>query len=628
MKDAGKSDLLTTIANLEVKIKSYEQQILQLEQEKQNSLSLIKNQNNLIDDLNNQLEIIYQSNGWRFLSKYYRVRDSLRAPRLFKRTSKSKSKEMNINNDLVSIIIPVYNNSKFLRQCFDSALNQNYENIEVVVVDDCSTENEVQAIINEYSTNKRFKAFKNNINSGISATMNNAIIKAEGNWIAFLDCDDWLEPDAVSKLMNVIHEKNAVYGYTDRINEFENSNSRKIESFAVRPTQNYFNELLVGMYTTHLKIIKKDVFLKIGLHESRFDGAQDYDIALKTAFHFGDAFAYLPEAVYHHRIHDKQTTQEAAIRIEKIVATIKNEAKLRNQIRKGQSDKLVSFVILSFEKKDMTLQCVESIMNSVKVPYEIIIFDNASSQETQEFIREKVEPLPKVTVFYSDSNLGCPGGRRKATTFAKGDYIINLDNDILVTEGWIEELLVTAEKEPNIGAVCCKTVFPNGEIQFNGGTYSITNNDFITFLLTDNSKREEDVETALWHECGWVPGGATLFKRIVVDRLDYSEGYINAFEDNDIAIQIKNLGYKMLNCPSSKVYHYHIMHNKEQINKEKDYMRVRYNNEGFVKSLLNFYKRNALIINDPFVHRLMNAEGLSKSEIKNRVKKLIADGIE
>ncbi|WP_160683797.1 glycosyltransferase [Clostridium sp. C2-6-12] len=584
-----------------------------------------------LNEKEEQIQKYENSNGYRMLLKYYKVRDKLlkirRSSPLVPSNINSLQENENVQKDeknsLVSIIIPVYNNAQYLEKCITSALEQNYENIEVVVVDDCSTDPKVYNILDSFTNNSRFKYFKNDVNSGISTTMNNAIIKANGQWIAFLDCDDWLESNAIERLMDCIYSKpGAVYGYTDRVNEYQVDQRSEVECFKCRPTENYFKELLVGMYTSHLKIINKSVFVKIGLHESRFDGAQDYDIALKTAFHLGDnAFVYLSEPVYHHRIHNKQTTIESSQKIEKIVNKIKEESLKRLTIRNGDLDKLVSFVILSFEKKDMTLKCIEAIQDTVRIPYEIIVFDNASSKETIDFIKEYIEPIANVKVFYSKENLGCPGGRRQAIKMAKGDYVINLDNDIIVTSEWIEELIVRADSDENIAAVCCKTVFPNETVQFNGGRYHISDG-FISFSLIDSEKNESDIETALWHKCDWVPGGATLFKGSVIEHLDYSTGYINAFEDNDISLQIARMGYKMSNCPSAKIYHHHIMFNSKQADSEQNYMRARYNNEGFVKSLLNFYKRNNLIINDSYVHRLMNIEGLANDEIREKVKEL------
>nr|WP_302598824.1 glycosyltransferase [uncultured Cellulosilyticum sp.] len=624
--------------DLEIEIKNKGEMILELQNNndklQEENLRLmnqykqeIERCNAVIVDLQEELNIIKQSNGYKFLLKYYAIRDKVKfwikgdnsnqvieaKPVQVIETTESETPVQ----DMVTIVIPVYNNVEYLEKCFESALAQTYENLEVLVVDDCSPDNRVKEIIDKYIDNPRFKAVYNKVNQGISETMNDGICQAKGDWIGFLDCDDWLEVDAVEKLMNVLKAKNALYGYTDRFNEYKDHTD--VECFKCRPTYNYFNELLIGMYVSHLKIIHKDVFKKIGLHEKRYDGAQDYDIALKTAFHFGDAaFAYLSEPVYHHRIHDKQTTNEAAAKIQKIVEKIKEENRLRADIKAGKSDKLVSIVILSFEKKEMTVRCIEAIKNTVKVPHEIILFDNASLPETVSYLKENLKDVPGLTMYFSDKNLGCPGGRRKAIKMAKGDYIINLDNDIIVTENWLEELIVRAESQEKVGAVCCKTIFPNEDVQFNGGYYTIQD-DFIKFYLIDTGLKEQEICTAKWLECDWVPGGATLFKKEIVDRVDYSEGYVNAYEDNDVALQIDRMGYKLLNCPTAKVIHYHIMFDDTQ-KKEDNYMKARYNQEGFVKSFENFYERNNLIIDDEFIFGLLGYNSAQKEEVKAFIK--------
>ncbi|OOC63686.1 glycosyltransferase [Paenibacillus ihbetae] len=602
-----------------------QKKLLDLEKELEKYKIEVGNQKIINEELNNSINRIYESNGWKFLSRYYKFRDKLKLKGFSIRKKIKKNplinSEIHEEIDLVTIIIPVYNNLRFLKKCIDSALSQTYENLEVIAYDDCSTDDGVLNLLNNYTSNPRFRFFQNDVNLGISTTMNNAIIRAKGKWIAFLDCDDWLETTAIEKLMLAIKSTpDSVYGYSDRYNEYEQSGETRIETFINRPRVNMFEELLKGMYVSHLKIIKREVFLKIGLHETRFNGAQDYDIALKTAFHFGDSFAYLPEAVYHHRIHDKQTTIEASEKIDSVVKIIKMEAQKRKMIREGDYNRKVSFVILSFEKKEMTLKCVESIKKTVRIPHEIIIFDNASSAETVSFLKNEVEKISNVSIYYSPENLGCPGGRRHATQLANGDYIINLDNDIIVTEDWLEELIIRAEHNDDVGAVCCKTVFPNGKIQFNGGSY-VAEDDFITFLLTHNDLNEDDLQTALWLECMWVPGGATLFKKSLVKKLDYSNDYINAFEDNDVALQVNKLGYRMFNCPTAKVYHYHFMFD-EAPSKEQRYMEVRYKEESFIKSLINFYKRNNLIINDQFVFRLLGLEGKPHKEIRSKVQQL------
>ncbi len=96
-------------------------------------------------------------------------------------------------NELVSIITPLYNSEEFISETIDSVLNQSYENWEMIIVDDCSSDNCVN-IVKEYcEKDARIKLFENKSNSGAAVSRNTAIEMAQGRFIAFLDSDDvWL----------------------------------------------------------------------------------------------------------------------------------------------------------------------------------------------------------------------------------------------------------------------------------------------------------------------------------------------------------------------------------------------------------------------------------------------------
>ena len=102
----------------------------------------------------------------------------------------------------ISVIIPVYNVEKYLRQCLDSVINQTYKDLEIICVDDCSTDNSRQ-ILQEYAKkDERIKILYNKKNSKLGPTRNNGLKVATGKYIHFLDSDDWLEPNAYETLIN------------------------------------------------------------------------------------------------------------------------------------------------------------------------------------------------------------------------------------------------------------------------------------------------------------------------------------------------------------------------------------------------------------------------------------------
>ena len=105
----------------------------------------------------------------------------------------------------VSVIIPAYNTEKYIAKAINSALCQTLSNIEVIVVDDCSTDNTV-AIVQGFN-DPRIKLIRNNNNLGAGGARNKAIAAAQGKWIAVLDSDDWYAPQRLEVLVNLAEQK-------------------------------------------------------------------------------------------------------------------------------------------------------------------------------------------------------------------------------------------------------------------------------------------------------------------------------------------------------------------------------------------------------------------------------------
>ena len=99
--------------------------------------------------------------------------------------------------ELVSIIMPSYNTERFIKDTIESVLAQSYTNWELIIVDDCSTDN-TDAIVSPYLADERISYIKNDTNSGAAVSRNRALREAKGKWVAFLDSDDLLHPVALS----------------------------------------------------------------------------------------------------------------------------------------------------------------------------------------------------------------------------------------------------------------------------------------------------------------------------------------------------------------------------------------------------------------------------------------------
>lgn len=110
-------------------------------------------------------------------------------------------------NPTVSVIIPAYNTEAYIGKAIESALGQTEQDIEVIVVDDASTDATVK-VVEDYS-DKRLKLTVNERNRGPSYTRNRAIREARGEWVALLDSDDWYAPERLEKLLHVARTENA-----------------------------------------------------------------------------------------------------------------------------------------------------------------------------------------------------------------------------------------------------------------------------------------------------------------------------------------------------------------------------------------------------------------------------------
>ena len=113
---------------------------------------------------------------------------------------------------LVSIVMPSYNTARFIKNSIDSVLAQTYKNWELLIVDDCSTDNtnEIVAQFND----SRITYVKNEKNSGAAISRNRALAQAKGKWIAFLDSDDLWAPEKLEKQLKFMAENGCAFSYT------------------------------------------------------------------------------------------------------------------------------------------------------------------------------------------------------------------------------------------------------------------------------------------------------------------------------------------------------------------------------------------------------------------------------
>lgn len=117
-------------------------------------------------------------------------------------------------DDLVSIIMPSFNTGKYITETIESVLSQSYKNWELIIVDDCSSDN-TDEVVGTYLSDDRIHYLKNEKNSGAAFSRNTALRMAKGKWIAFLDSDDLWMPEKLEKQLSFMKTNGYFFSYTD-----------------------------------------------------------------------------------------------------------------------------------------------------------------------------------------------------------------------------------------------------------------------------------------------------------------------------------------------------------------------------------------------------------------------------
>ena len=117
-------------------------------------------------------------------------------------------------NDLVSIIMPSYNTSNYIEASIESVRHQTYENWELIIVDDCSTD-DTDEVVRPFLSDRRIRYLKNEQNSGAAISRNWALREAKGKWIAFLDSDDLWLPEKLEKQVAFMEQNGYHFSYTN-----------------------------------------------------------------------------------------------------------------------------------------------------------------------------------------------------------------------------------------------------------------------------------------------------------------------------------------------------------------------------------------------------------------------------
>ncbi len=235
----------------------------------------------------------------------------------------------------------------------------------------------------------------------------------------------------------------------------------------------------------------------------------------------------------------------------KIKKSVKDNKTIHKLVVPEFSKPKVSIVIPVYNQFDYTYECIKSIIKHTrKVKYEIIIGDDVSTDKTVEISKY----IKGINVVRNKENLKFLLNCNNAAKQARGKYILFLNNDTKVTEGWLSSLVELIESDSTIGMVGSKLIYPDGRLQEAGG---IIWKDASAWNY-GNGQDPEKPEFNYVRDVDYISGAAIMLSKKLWNKIGgFDEDFAPAYcEDSDLAFQVREQGYRVVYQPASVVVHF------------------------------------------------------------------------
>ena len=500
---------------------------------------------------------------------------------------------------LVSIVVPCYKTDRvYLRELLDSVLAQNYDNWELLLMD-ASPEWDAVANLAAAAHDERVRRIELPGNGGIVVNTNVGIQQAMGDYIAFLDHDDILEPDAllhyVAALNKTAKDERPQVLFCDE-DMFQKTGEWGQPVFK---TQLNVDLLYSHNCVTHFLMVEKALIDRIGVSPEDVAGAQDYGLTLRCLA-AGARFEHVAHVLYHWRVLPGSTADCSAdskpyaieagrlalqrhfdsLGVHGTVEESETPFVYRMRYSLPEPAPLVSIVIPTKDHVETLDACVMSIARKATYAnYEIVLVEN-NSEDPETFAY--YETLPARVAAASDGKGAArvewwPGEFNYSQIInfgvehAKGDYLLLLNNDTeVISPGFIEEMMGYLQR-PDAGVVGAKLYFADHLVQHAGilvgvrGALAHANQDF-------SAKRVGYLARAVRPgNFSAVTGACQMVRRDVFEQVGgYNEEFAVGFNDADFCLRVWEAGYRTIFTPYAELYHYEFTsRGREEANEEK-----------------------------------------------------------
>lgn len=502
------------------------------------------------------------------------------------------------SSPVFSIVVPLYQTPlPFFHDMVSSVVHQTWRGWELILVNASPDDAALSEAVDAYSQrDSRVKVVTLTQNKGIVGNTNEGIAAAQGDFVAFLDHDDVLEPDVLywyAKAVNDYPTTDLLYCDEDKLRD------GRYEQAFFKP--DWSPDLLRSQnYVTHFLAIRQALLREIGPLNSEFEGAQDYDLTLRASERARNIF-HLRRIGYHWRISQTSTAASSdakdyasgagcrAVQAQLDRLGIRAQAFEDPRIPGVYHEKfdlattpLISIVIPNKDAAGLLDTCVRSILQRSTYPhYEIVVVENGSTEQRTFDLYRELEDLDSrfhvVTYVPDEPGFNYAKIMNYGIAQSHGDVVLMLNNDMkIITPDW-QQLLLGHVQEKRVGCVGAKLLYADGTIQHAGvivhrGGPSHTG----LFLPSDSDNYFHAAQTT--RNFLGVTGACLMVRREVFDRMHgLDESYAVDFNDVDFCLRVRDAGYWNVYEPLCEINHFESVSRGKNDTPAK---RVRFKREG------------------------------------------------
>jgi len=507
---------------------------------------------------------------------------------------------------LISIIVPTYNtNKQYLIEMIESVLTQTYSSWELCIADDASSKQETIKTLKRYASRyNKIKVIYRKDNGHISQASNSALSLAKGEYVAFLDHDDTLAPNALYEMVKKLNEdKNLKLLYSD-----EDKIDERSQRFMPHFKSGWNPDMFFSQnYLCHFVMIKRDIVEKINGLRVGYEGSQDYDLLLRSLNHINASeIAHIEKILYHWRAikgstaydsKEKNYAYEAGLKaLEDFFKTNNTQITIESGLLQNtykvnhpmpSKEPLVSLLIPTRDGYDILSQCIESIREKTLYKnYEILILDNETTCKKTLAYFEKIKQYSNIKVLEYHHPFNYSAINNFGVKHAKGEIVGLINNDVeIISEGWLSEMVSHAIRE-EIGAVGAMLYYSNDTIQHAGVVLGIGGVAGHSHKYFNKGSHGYFSRLKIVQNYSAVTGACLLVEKKLYEEvggLDETNLKV-AFNDVDFCLKLLQKGYRNLWTPYAKLYHHESIsrgaedtpQKKERFAQEVNYMKKKW----------------------------------------------------